>query len=260
MLYYTKVERRKPFQGKVAFISGGSRGIGFAIAEKLAAGGAQVVFSYLRSRSDAETARQNLSKTHTRILPIRANMGNAEQVRGIFQTIHQEFGYLDFIIHNAAAGTLKPVLEISEEEWQRTMEINLHALFLCAKFGVPLMKGRGGKIISISSHGSQKCLPDYAAVGVAKAAMEALSRYLAAELASQGISVNVVLAGTTETKSLRGIPRHAEMIYSSKLKTPMGRLGQPEDIAEVVSFLCSDASRWICGQTIVADGGYSIVA
>lgn len=254
-----QVERRKPFKGKVAFVSGGSRGIGFAIAEKLARRGAQIVFSFLRSRQDAEAARQKLLLHKTRILSIRANMGNADQVQKIFETIAKEFGALDFIIHNAATGDLKPVLELTEEEWDRSLSINLKALFLCAKFGFPLMKGRKGKIVSISSHGSQICLPNYAAVGIAKAAMESLSRYLAVELAPKGINVNVVMAGTTETKSLKGIPHHEEMLQLAKSKTPLGRMGRPEDIADVVAFLCSEEARWICGQTIVADGGYSLL-
>lgn len=253
-------ERRKPFTGKVAFVSGGSRGIGFSIAEKFAERGAHIVFTYLRSRSDASEAERRLSRFKTRILSVRANMGNEEQIQKVFGTIQKEFGRLDFVVHNAATGDLKPVLDLTLEEWQRTLDINFHSLFLCARFGVPLMRGRSGKIVSISSQGSQRCLPDYSAVGVAKSAIETLSRYLAVELAPKGINVNVVMAGTTDTQSLRKIPRHQEMISSAKTKTPIGRIGHPDDIANVVVFLCSDESRWIVGQTIVADGGYSLLA
>ena len=253
-------EKRKPFKGKVAFVSGGSRGIGFSVAQKLAERGAHIVFSYLRSRGDAQKAEKELGHHHVRVLPIRANMGNEDQIRKIFETVRDEFGALDFIIHNAATGDLKPALELTSEEWQRTMDINLKALLLCAQLGAPLMRGRHGRMVSISSHGSSRCLPNYTAVGVAKAAMESLSRYLALELASLGIGVNTVMAGTTDTQSLRGIPKHEEMLHLARTKTPAGRIGHPEDIANVVTFLCSEESRWIVGQTIVADGGYSILA
>ena len=254
------IEKRKPFKGKIALVSGGSRGIGFAIAERFALKGANIIFTYFRSRNDAAKAEEKLSAHHVRVLSIRANMGNEDQVKQIFEAVKSEFGALDFLVHNAAAGDLKPVIGLTPEEWQRTMDINLRALLLCGQYGAPLMRGRHGRIVSISSHGSHRCLPDYAAVGVAKAAMEALSRYMAVEFAQRGIGVNGVIAGPTDTQPLRGIPGHEEMIQAAKAKTPSGRIGHPEDIASVVSFLCSEESRWIVGQTIVADGGYSLLA
>lgn len=254
------LNQKRVFEGKVAFVGGGSRGIGLAIAKKLAEKGAHIVFSYLRSRSDASKADDLLRSFQVRSYAIRGNMGNENQVRKIFETIQKEFGYLDIIVHNAATGTLKPVLDLTGEEWQKSLDINLRALFLSAQLGVPLMNGRNGKIVSISSHGSHRCLPDYSAVGVAKSGIESLSRYLAIALAPQGINVNVVISGIIETKSLKGIPGYQEMVRLAKTKTPAGRIGLPEDIAEVVAFLCSEESRWIVGQTIVADGGYSLLA
>lgn len=250
----------RAFQNKIAFISGGSRGIGLAIAEKLAKEGATIVFTYLRSRADALNAERHLTQLGGRVLSIRANMGNEDQIQKVFETIQAEFGVLDILIHNAATGDLKPVTDLSNEEWNRTLQINLSSLLICARLSCKLMRGRNGKIVSISSHGSQRCFPNYAAVGVAKAGIECLSRYLAVELAPKGINVNVVMAGTTETQSLKKIPRHEEMIQHAKTKTPVGRIGHPEDIANVVLFLCREESRWILGQTIVADGGYSLLA
>lgn len=253
-------ERRKPFTGKVAFISGGSRGIGLAVAEKLAERGAHIVFTYLRSRSDAAEAERRIASHRVRVVSVRANMGNREQVEKVFETIRAEFGRLDVVIHNAATGDLKPALELSMEEWQRSQDINLRSLLFCAQLGVPLMHGHSGAIVSISSHGSQRCLPNYTAVGVAKSGIESLTRYLAVELAPKNINVNVVMAGTTDTQSLRKIPRHQEMLDSAKSKTPVGRIGHPGDVANVVVFLCSEEGRWIVGQTVVADGGYSLLA
>ncbi len=254
------LERRKPFLNKVAFISGATRGIGLAIAENLAARGASIAFTYLRSRSDAAAAQKHLESFGVKVTPYRANMGSEEMVRGVFEDIRKEHGKLDFMIHNAATGDLKTALEITMDEWQRSQDINVRSLLLSAQLATPLMHGRHGKIISISSHGSQRCLSHYSAVGVAKSGIECLSRYLAVELAPKNITVTVVMAGTTETQSLRKIPRHEEMIDAAKAKTPVGRIGHPNDIANIVAFLCSDESKWIVGQTIVADGGYSLLA
>ncbi len=253
-------ERRKPFLNKVAFISGATRGIGLAIAEKLAERGANIVFTYLRSRSDAAAAQKHLESYGVKVSPHRANMGSEEMVRGVFDEIKKEYGALDFLIHNAATGDLKAALEISLDEWQRSQDINVRSLLLSAQLAAPLMEGRHGKILSISSHGSERCLPHYSAVGVAKSGIECLSRYLAVEFAPKNISVNVIMAGTTETQSLKKIPRHEEMLDLAKSKTPVGRIGHPSDIANVAVFLCSEESKWIVGQTIVADGGYSLLA
>lgn len=255
-----KNERRKPYKDKVAFISGGSRGIGLAIAEKFASQGAHVIFTYLRSRSDADAARKHLEAHGGKVSIYRANMGNEESVREVFASIQSEYGHLDFLIHNAATGDLKPALELTMDEWQRSHDINVKSLLICAQLSAPLMQGRHGKIVSISSHGSERCLPNYTAVGVAKSSIECLSRYLAVEFAPKNITVNVVMAGTTETQSLKKIPRHEEMLDLAKSKTPVGRIGHPVDIANVVNFLCSEEAHWIVGQTIVADGGYSLLA
>ncbi len=253
------LEKRKPFKNKVAFISGGSRGIGLAVAEKFAKAGCNIVFTYLRSRSDAQEAEKHLAAHHTRVISIRANMGNPEHIHMIFDTIKKEFSHLDFLLHNAATGDLKSVLNLTDAEWQRTQDINVKSLLLCTQYAVPLMHNRQGKIVAISSHGSHKCLPSYCAVGVSKAAIESLCRYLAVELAAHGINVNVILPGTTDTRSLRHIPEYEEMIQQAKKKTPMGRIGKPEDIADIIKFLCSEESRWIVGQTIIADGGFSLI-
>ncbi len=253
-------ERRKPFHDRVAFISGATRGIGLAIAEKFAERGAHIVFTYLRSRGDADTAQKHLRSFGVKVTPHRVNMGNEEMVKGVFEQIRREYGALDFLIHNAATGDLKPAMEISLDEWQRSQDINVRSLLYSAQLAAPLMEGRHGKIVSISSHGSQRCLPHYSAVGVAKSGIECLSRYLAVELSPKNINVNVVMAGTTETQSLRKIPRHEEMIESAKTKTPVGRIGHPNDIASIVTFLCSEDARWIVGQTLIADGGYSLLA
>jgi enoyl-[acyl-carrier protein] reductase III len=250
---------RKPLHGKVALVTGGSRGIGYAIAHALADRGADIAFTYFRRRADAQEAEKHLQAKGARTLSVRGNMGNAEHIAILFDEIKKHFHHLDFVIHNAATGDLKPLLELTDEEWQRTLDINTKALLLLAQKAVPLMKGRQGRFVSISSHGSYRCLPNYGALGAAKAATEALGRYLAMELAPHGIVANTVLAGTTDTVSLRGIPGHEALLKEAKARTPAGRLGTPEDIARVVAFLCSEDAQWIVGQTVIADGGYSLL-
>jgi enoyl-[acyl-carrier protein] reductase III len=252
-------EKRKKFHGRVALITGGSRGIGRAIALALAERGAHVVFSYFRRRGDALETEKELSSKGVETLSVRGNMGNAEHIGILFDETKKKFRHLDFVVHNAATGDLKPLMEITEEEWDRTQDINVKALLLLAQRAAPLMKGRQGRFLSISSHGSFRCLPNYGALGAAKAAAESLTRYLAAELAPHGITANTVLAGTTDTVSLRGIPGHERLLHEAKDRTPLGRIGTPEDIAKVAAFLCSEDAQWIVGQTIIADGGFSIL-
>jgi enoyl-[acyl-carrier protein] reductase III len=253
-------ERRKPLRGKVAVITGGSRGIGRATALALADRGANIVFSYFRRRADAIEAEKAIEAKEVSVLSVRGNMGNPAHVEALFEQTRKRFHHVDFVIHNAATGDLKPVLELNDEEWNRTLDINTRALLVIARLAVPLMHGRHGRFVNISSHGAGRCLPGYAAVGVAKAASEALTRYIALELAPRGITANTVCAGTTDTWSLRGIPGHEKLLHEAKTRTPAGRIGTPDDIARVVAFLCSDDAQWIVGQTIVADGGHSLIA
>jgi enoyl-[acyl-carrier protein] reductase III len=253
-------ERRKPLQGKVALITGGSRGIGRATALALADRGANIVFTYFRRRGDAVETEKELTAKGAKVLSVRGNMGNALHIGQLFEEIRKHFHHLDIVIHNAATGDLKPLLDVTAEEWQRTFDINVTAYLRLAQHAVPLMKGRAGRFINISSHGSNRCLPTYGPVGISKAAADALTRYLAQELAPQGITANTVMAGTTDTVSLRGIPGFEQLLKEAKAKTPAGRIGTPEDIANVIVFLCSDRAQWIVGQTIVADGGHSLTA
>lgn len=139
-----------------------------------------------------------------------------------------------------------------------TMNISARAFLLCAQEAVPLMKTRGGRMIAISSLGSRKYLPNYTAIGTAKAALEAITRYLAVELAPLGIIVNAVCGGLIETSTLTHFSNRESMTADALLRCPHGRVGQPDDLASVVSFLCDGDAGWICGQTIVADGGYSL--
>lgn len=246
--------------GKFALVTGASRGIGKAIALNLAAHGAAVAINYLRSQATAlETARQ-IEALGARALLIKGNVADRGHVECIFEKIAGEFGRLDILVSNAASGVLKPALELTDRHWHWTMDINAGALLALAQKAAPLMGERGGKIVAVSSLGAVRAIPDYAAVGASKAALESLVRHLAVELAPRGINVNVVSAGVVETDALKHFPSRELILENSRRRTPAGRLTTPEDVANVVLFLCSPLADMIQGQTLVVDGGYSILA
>lgn len=243
-------------KGKVALVTGGSRGIGHAITLKLAAEGADVIINYFRRKSNAEATALEVQAKGVIAHVIKANVGEPEQLDAMFNEIEQKFGRLDIFINNAASGVARPALELDVKGWDWTMNINARAFLLGAQRAARLMP-RGGKIVCISSLGSRLITPIYTAVGVSKAALEALTRYLAVELAPKGITVNAVAPGAVESEALKLYAGDKSMPQLSQ-STPAGRLVQPEDIANLVAFLCSDESSMIIGQAIIIDGGMSL--
>lgn len=248
----------RPFVGQVVLITGASRGIGRATARLFAQGGADVVVNYLRHRSAADETVQELQSYGVRAVPVRADVGDPEDLDRLFRETREQFGSLDVLVSNAAFGVNHPAMDLKVKHWQKTLDVMGRALLLCAQGAAPLMEGRWGRIISISSIGSFRVMPNYAAAGVAKSILETLTRYLAVELAPKGITVNCVSGGVVETDALNAFSNKDDML-SFGMRAPMGRLGQPNDIANVVTLLCRPEARWICGQTIVADGGYSLL-
>ncbi len=246
-------------KGKVALITGGSRGIGRAITLKLAAEDADVIINYFRKRGEAEaTAGEARSKgvsAHT----IRANLGEPEKIDHMFNEIGSKFGKLDILVNNAASGVARTALELDVRGWDWTLDVNAKAFLLCAQRAVPLMKN-GGRMVSISSLGSRLAWPIYTAVGVSKAALEALTRYLAIELAPRNICVNGISPGAVETDALRVYATEEKLEELSRQTTPAGRMVQPEDVANLVAFLCSEEAFMIRGQIITVDGGLSLTS
>jgi enoyl-[acyl-carrier protein] reductase III len=244
-------------KGKVALITGGSRGIGRAITLKLAAEGADVVINYFRRTSQAEATAAEARAQGVRAHIIKANVGEADKIEALFQEIEAQFGKLDIFISNAASGVARSSLELDEKSWDWTLDINARAMLLCAQKAVKLMPN-GGQMVAISSLGSRLAMPAYTAVGVSKAALEALTRYLAIDLAARQIRVNCVAAGAVETEALKVYANDKTLALNTVQSTPAGRMVQPEDVANLVNFLCSDESFMIRGQVITVDGGYSI--
>jgi enoyl-[acyl-carrier protein] reductase III len=245
-------------------VSGSGRGIGAAIAQHFASLGADVVVNYFRNRQPAEQTAERIRQMGRKALVVKANMGELEDIDRLFESIDHEFHGLDIFIHNAASGYNRPVMEQRAKGWDWTMNINARSLLFAAQRAVPLMEKRGGGVIvTISSPGAGRVLPDYVVVGASKAAIEAITRYLAVELASKNIVVNAVAPGMVLTDALQ----HFEMVRTdvhlaekATAITPAGRLVNPQDIANVVAFLCSPAASMIRGQVITVDGGASLLA
>jgi enoyl-[acyl-carrier protein] reductase III len=243
------------FSGAAVLVTGGSRGIGKAIALRFAALGAtKVAIGYLRSDSAAEQTAGELEALGAEPVLVRGNV-SSERVQGEVAAL----GPLDVLVHNAATGVIRPALETEDKHWDWTLGANARALLALARVVAPQMPA-GSSIVGISSLGSQRVLANYTLVGISKAALEALVRYLAVELAPRGISVNAVSAGVVETGALEHFPNKDEMIASAQKRTPAGRLVLPSDIAGAVVFLCSDDADMVRGQTLIVDGGFSLLA
>jgi enoyl-[acyl-carrier protein] reductase III len=252
----------KPFQNKIALVTGSGRGIGRAIATHFARGGADVVINFFRNRAPAEETAAQIEALGADVLVVKANLGDLDDLGRLFDETQQAFGGLDIFVHNAASGFNRPALQQRSKGWNWSMNINARPLLFGAQKATALMETRGGgSIVAITSPGSQRVLPDYVSVGASKAALEAVTRYLAIELAPQNIVVNAVSPGIVITEALEhfdAIKEDQNLIQRARSLTPAGRLVTPEDVAEVVAFLCSPAAEMIRGQIITVDGGYTL--
>ena len=252
------------FTGKIALITGSGRGIGKAIALHLAALGADIVINFFRNRAPAEQTAEQIRAMDRRVLVVKADIGDLDAVDQLFNEIHAQLGGLDFLIHNAASGYNRPVMEQKPKGWDWTMNINARSLLFMAQRAALLMEPRGGgAIVSISSPGAGRVLPDYVVVGASKAAIESITRYLAVELAPKSIMVNAISPGVVLTEALQhfDLVRSDEKIADRILSiTPAGRMLTPEDVAGVVAFLCSPAASMLRGQVLALDGGATLLA
>lgn len=245
---------------KVALVTGSSRGIGRATALRLAQAGYNLVINYSRSKSAALEVAAEIEQLGRKVLVVKANVGDVEKIKQMFTTIEEHYGRLDVFVNNAASGVLRPAMELEESHWDWTMNINAKALLFCAQEAARLMeKNDGGKIVSISSLGSIRYLENYTTVGVSKAAVEALTRYLAVELASKNIIVNAVSGGAIDTDALKHFPNREELLSEARAKTPAGKMVEIDDMVNTIMFLISEEANMICGQTIIVDGGISLL-
>ncbi len=253
---------KKGFNNKIVLITGSGRGIGREIALHFASLGADVVVNFFRNRAPAEDTADHIRQMGRRALVVKANIGDIDQIHRLFDRTEAEFGGLDFLIHNAASGFNRPVMEQRPKGWDWSMNINARSLLFMAQRAALLMETRGGgAIVSISSSGGSRVLPDYVSVGASKAALESLTRYLAIELAPRNIVVNAVSPGIVPTDALEhlnAVRKDENLIERAKSLTPAGRLVTPQDISHLVAFLCLPEAEMIRGQVIVIDGGYTL--
>jgi enoyl-[acyl-carrier protein] reductase III len=244
----------------VVLVTGGTRGIGKAIAVRLAQKHPRhLVLAYCMNHDAARETVSDIRAMGASVSSVICDVGDEKMLRNLFAQIEDEHQRLDIFVANAARTAFKSAAEVDARSWRRTMELNAEAFLIGAQLAAQLMRRHGGgRIVGLSSLGSRFYVPQYAALGAAKAAIESLARYLAVEYAPDGINVNVVCGGFVNTDSMRMIPNYSEVVETLVQRTPAGRLGQPDDLASVVAFLCSEESDWIRGQTLVVDGGFSL--
>jgi len=247
----------EPLAGKMALVTGGSRGIGRATALKLAQAGCDVAIVYHNSHEEADTVCSTIRGLGRRAQAIQADVGDPESVAEAFETLRQQFNRVDFVVSNAATGVLRPALELTLKHWRRCLETNALAFNLLAQQAVPLMP-HGGRLIALSSLGASRAIPQYAFIGASKAALESVARSLAQELGQRGIRVNVVNAGVVDTDALKHFPNREQLLSEYARRTPAGPTLTPEDVANAVYLLCLPEAAMITGHTLVVDGGYCI--
>ena len=249
----------REFEGQAALITGGTRGIGKAIALRLARGGANVAINYSRSKESAEAAAAEVEALGVRAMAVRCDVGDREAVFGMVEEVGTAFGRIDVLVNSAARGLERPRAAIDSlpKHLRHTMDVNVFGPWFAAQAVLKYMKD-GGAIINLLSPGSDRYLPKYAPVGVSKGALESLTKYLAVELAPRGIRVNAVSAGLVgDTDGVRMLDQ--AMVGEYEARVPAGRQVSPEDVANAVAFLASGEASMIIGQVLLVDGGYSLL-
>lgn len=245
--------------GQRALVTGASRGIGRAVAMRLAAAGAAVAINYLRKTSAAEEVAAEIRASGGTCIVVRGNVADPDHVARMAAETAEGLGGIDILVSNAATGVLRPALELTPKHLQVTMETNAFSLVELARACVPHMPS-GGRILAMSSLGGTRVIPEYAAIAASKAALEAIVRQLGAELAPKGVTVNAIAAGVVDTDALEHFPSRDLIFEMTRQRSPAGRLVSLDEVADATLLLCSPLSRAITGQTITVDHGYSTIA
>jgi 3-oxoacyl-[acyl-carrier protein] reductase len=243
-------------RGKIAVVTGASKGIGAAIAKRLSAAGAAVVVNYSSSKEDADRVVADIKAKGGRAIAVKGDIAKAEDVRKLFDETKKAFGMLDVLVNNAGVYKFIPLEEITEEEFHREFNINVLGTILATKEAVKHFGPNGGSVINISSIASAGA-PEAAIYSGSKGAIDAITRALAAELGPRKIRVNAIAPGGVETEGMHsGGIMDSDFEKAMIASTPLGRFGQPDDIARIAAFLASDDSAWLTGERLAASGGY----
>ena len=247
----------KKLAGKVAVVTGASKGIGAAIALHLATDGAAVVVNYSSSKEGAERVVKEIQHKGGKAIAIQANMTNQKEIKRLFSEAQKAFGKLDILVNNAGFYEFSPLEDITPEHFYKMFDVNVLGLLLASQEAVNHFGSKGGSIVNISSVASANAVPTAAVYSATKASVDAITRILSAELGPRNIRVNSVNPGMVETEGLKtsGIS-DSDFRKETEKQTPLGRIGQPEDIAPAVAFLASDDASWITGQALFIAGGW----
>lgn len=245
-------------EGKVAIVTGASRGIGRAIALELASRGAAIAINYNKSADAAIAVVAQIEEAGGKAIAYQADVSNFEQAQNLIKTASKELGGLDILVNNAGITRDNLIMRISEEDWDRVIDVNLKSTFNCAKAAIrPMMRARKGRIINITSVAGQMGNPGQTNYSASKAGQIGFTKALAREVASRNITVNAVAPGFVDTEILSDMSEEAMAAIDEM--TPLGRRGQPEEIAYAVAFLASDQAAFITGQVLAIDGGMAMM-
>jgi 3-oxoacyl-[acyl-carrier protein] reductase len=243
--------------GKVAVVTGASKGIGAAIAKALAAEGASVVVNYSSSKAEGEKVAKEITGTGGKAIAVQANLSKREDIERLFTETKKAFGRLDVLVNNAGIYEFAPLEEITEDHFHKHFNLNVLGLLLASQAAAKMFDGGGGSIVNLSSVVSTGAVPQSAVYSASKGAVDAITRALAAELGPRKIRVNAIRPGMVETEGTHsaGITE-SDMRKQVEAQTPLGRIGQPRDIAAAAVFLASNDSAWITGESFLISGGY----
>ena len=240
--------------GTVALVTGASRGIGAAIGRRLARDGAAVAVTYRERGSAADEVVGSIASAGGSAAAFRADMANPDDIETLFRDVMRHFGRIDILVNNAGVAMQSPVDQMTAAQFDTLFAVNVRGVALAARCAAAAMRADGGSIVNISSGAATANPPGAGFYSASKAALESLTRTWATELGPRRIRVNAVAPGVTESEMLHGMFT-PDLLDKLVARTPLGRLGQPEDIADVVAFLASPAARWITGQIVSASGG-----
>jgi 3-oxoacyl-[acyl-carrier protein] reductase len=246
----------KKLDGKVAVVTGASKGIGAEIARDLAAAGAKVVVNYASSRAGAETVVADIAAAGGRAVAVQAVVAKPEDVERLFTRAKEAFGPADVLVNNAGVYEFSPLEGVTPDHFHRQFDLNVLGLILSTQVAARQFGDRGGVVVNVSSVAAASALPNASVYSATKAAVDAVTRSLAAELGPKGVRVNSVNPGMIETEGT-----HSQGVTESDFRkqveaqTPLGRIGRVDDVAPVVTFLASDDAKWVTGQVLYVSGG-----